>query len=281
MKRPLFVTNFAGETEPLSLHKIYHSARRAGASKALARKIAEAVREQTYPYIPTQEIAQRTHALLKKELPSVALRFNLKEALRKLGPSGFPFEKYIGAILLHNGYQVQLNLIIGGVCVDYEIDFLAQKGKTLLIGECKYHQLPGGKVDLKVALANYARFLDLVRGDYFRRKEFWGLKLKSVLVTNTKFTTQAAKYAKCVGVELVGWRYPQDGGLERLIESEKLYPITILPSLRGFLFNFLAARGLVLIDDLLRVNPEKFAREAGVTINSITNLQKEAQILKE
>jgi hypothetical protein len=280
MKRPLYVTNFAGETEPLSLHKIYHSARRAGASKALARKISEAVRGQTYPYIPTQEIARRTHALLKRELPSVALRFNLKEALRKLGPSGFPFEKYIGEILRHNGYQVQLNLIISGVCVDYEIDFLAQKNKTLLIGECKYHHLPGGKVDLKVVLANYARFLDLVRGEYFRHQEFRALKPKSILVTNTKFTTQAIKYAQCVGVELVGWRYPQGGGLERLIENEKLYPITILPSLRGFLFNFLAARGLVLIDDLLRVNPEKFARGAGVTVNSITNLQREAQTLK-
>lgn len=279
MTKQLYVINLAGEKELLSLRKIYRSARRSGASKVLAKKIVKFIQNEVYPGIHTKEIFRKIKSLLDRETPSAALKFSLKESLRRLGPSGFLFEKYIGEILTRNGYFVQLNQIINGHCIDHEIDFLAKKNNTLFIGECKYHHLPGGRVDLKVALANYARFLDLVQGNFLKKTKFRKLNLKSILVTNTKFTTQAIKYSKCVGVELLGWRYPPEKGLEFWIESQKLYPITILPSLKDFLFNIFISRDMMLAEDILKIEVEKFTRETGVPLNIILNLIKEAKIL--
>ena len=59
--------------------------------------------------------------------------------------------------------------------------------------ECKYRNLRKGKVHSRDALANYARFLDIQKGSFFKNK-----KMKSILVTNTKFTTKVIKYSKCV-----------------------------------------------------------------------------------
>lgn len=279
MSKQLYVINLAGEKEPLSLRKIYRSARRSGASKSLARKIVKIIQAEVYSGIQTGEIFRRIRSLLRQEIPSAALKFNLKEALRKFGPSGFPFEKYIGEILTRNGYSVQLNQIISGCCIEHEIDFLAKKDKILFIGECKYHHLPGTRVDLKVALANYARFLDLTQGRFLKKKEFSKSNLKSILVTNTKFSSQAIKYSECVGVELLGWRYPEDKGLEFLIESQKLYPITILTSLKDFLFSVFASRGIMLAEDILKIDSEKFASETKVPLNIILNLIREAKLL--
>ncbi|MGC9049138.1 MAG: ATPase [Patescibacteria group bacterium] len=280
MTKQIYVINLAGEKEPLSLKKIYRSALRAGASKKLASQIAEIIKKKVYPGISTSEIFEKIKLLLRQEMPTAALRFGLKEALQKLGPSGFPFEKYIGAVLDKNGYQVYLNQIIPGRCVNYEIDFLAQKENQLYVGECKYHHLPGLRVDLKITLANYARFLDLTQGTYFHKKEFKGLKLKSILVTNTKFTTQAIQYSKCVGIELIGWRYPEDKGLEYLIESQKLYPITILPSLKSFLFDIFVSRQMMLVKDILTIDPYKFTQETGAPLKSILALIREAKMLQ-
>jgi len=43
-------------------------------------------------------------------------------------------------------------------------------------------------------------FLDIKKGKIFNGKN----KTKSILVTNTKFTTKAIKYSKCIGVDLFG-----------------------------------------------------------------------------
>lgn len=279
MPKSLYVINLAGEKEPFSPQKVYHSAQRAGASKNLARRIAVIVSKEVYPGVKTATIFKRIRALLKQEVPSAALKFSLKEALRKLGPSGFPFEKYVGSILARNGYQVELNQMIKGQCVDYEIDFLARRDKTIFIGECKYHHLPGGKVDLKVALANYARFLDLLQGKTLEKKEYKGFKFKSILLTNTKFTTQAIAYSKCVGVELLGWHQPPGKGLEYFIENQKLYPLTILPSLKNFLLPIFAERGLMLVEDILKLDAGDFAAKTGTPLNIILNLIREAKTL--
>jgi len=130
-----------------------------------------------------------------------------------------------------------------------------------------------------VALANYARFLDLLQGKFFKKKEYKGLKLKSILVTNSKFTTQVIKYSRCVGVELLGWRYPAGRGLEHFVESQKLYPITILPSLKNSLVPIFAARGLMLAKDILDLEPNDFARTTQIPFNQILAVIREANLL--
>ena len=270
----LYVINSKKEKEPFSLKKIIRSAKRVGASKDLAEEIAKIIQREAYPGIKTLDIFKKIKKLLSKEKPSAALKFNLKEAMRKLGPTGFPFEKYIGQIFKKLGYKVKLNQHVFGICCDYEIDFLAQKDNLLYIGECKYRNLAGEKVDSKVALYNYARFLDLKKAKCFKN-----LKIKSLLVTNTKFTTKAIKYSNCTGVELLGWNYPENKGLEYLIDKEKLYPITILPSLKKYIADIFVTKKIMLIQDILDINLQKFSKEVKIPIESLNPLIKEAKIL--
>ena len=278
----LFVINAAGEQEPFSHQKAYRSARRVGASGNLARKIADIVGKEAYPGIKTSEIFQRIKDLLYKELPRAALRFNIKEGMRKLGPTGFPFEKYTAEVLRSFGYQVKINQLLSGHCLkSYEIDFVAQKDKTIYVGECKYRQLFGERVHSPYALANYARFLDIINGPYFKSAKYRGFKIKTLMVTNTKFTTTTLDYASCVGIELLGWNYPRGQGLEFLIDQEKLYPVTILPSLRGHLKDVFIQEKIMLVKDVLKIDVPRFAEKFNLPQKQIEPIINEAKNLIE
>lgn len=238
------VIKFSGEREPFSERKVYNSAKRAGASDSLAKKAVDKITKEAYDDMKTSEILDGISFLLKKENQKVALRFSLKKAMKRLGPTGFPFEKYICEIFRHQGYKTKNSLFLKGKCCSHEIDFTAENEGVFYIGECKYRNLREGKVHTKDALANYARFLDVKRGE----------NSKSILVTNSKFTSKAIKYSKCVGVELLGWRYPKNGGLEKIIEEQKLYPVTILPSLKKYDFDILLEKNIMIVKDIFKKN---------------------------
>lgn len=279
--KKLYVINAKGEKEPFSLSKIQKSAQRVGASKKLAREIARTIRKEVYPGIKTADIAKKLKRSLSQENRKFSLKFNLRKGMRKLGPTGFPFEKYIGEIFSTRGFRVKLNQYIPGVCCSYEIDFLALKGGTLYIGECKYRNLPTEKVDSSVTLESYARFLDIKNGPFVRQKKFKDLDIKPIIVTNEKFTSRAIKYSKCVGIELLGWKYPRDEGLEKIIDEYKLYPITVLPSLRGYLINFFVSQRMMLAKDVLSIDITKFTRKTKIPLKYLSPLIREAKILLE
>jgi len=279
MKSDPYVLNSKGEKEPFSYQKVYRSAKRVGASDNLAGKIAETIQEEAYPGIKTFEIFKRVKELLDKELPHAALKFDLKRAMRKLGPAGFHFEKYISEIFSREGFETKINQYISGKCARYEIDFVSQKNNLFYFGECKYRNLAGDKVDLNVCLINYARFLDIKNGNYFKDKKLGDKKIKPIIVTNAKFTSQAVKYSKCQGTELLGWNYPKNKGLEYLIDNQKLYPITILPSFKGFLMNIFVEERMMLAQDILRFDMEKFSKKFKIPIKYLNPLIKEAELL--
>jgi hypothetical protein len=271
MEKEIFVINLRGEKEPFSFQKVYQSARNVGASHEVALKIAKEIEKEVFDGISTSQIFDRVFELLLKESPQSAIKFNLKRGMEKLGPTGFPFEKFVAKIFEFEGFEVKINQIIPGACVKYEIDFVARKENLLYIGECKFRHEPGGKVDLQVALANYARFLDIQKGKFLNSK----VDYKSILVTNKKFTIEAIKYSECVGVELLGWKYPKGRGLEFLIEKNKLYPITILPSVTSEIAKELISQDIVLVRDVL----EKKFEETKITKKD--RIFKEAKILLE
>ena len=198
----LKIINYRQEKQPFSVKKIYEACIRSGASEEMAREISKEIKEKAYHEITTAEISKLVKRALAKKSKKSSMRFSLKEAMRKLGPSGFNFERYITSILLENNFKVKTNQMIPGFCIpSYEIDFLAKKANFKYIGECKYHSYPGKRVDLKVALYNNARFLDIAKKSVAKKT-----KMKSILITNTKFTQRAIQYSECSGVGLLGWR---------------------------------------------------------------------------
>lgn len=278
MEKRLYVINSRGERELFSLKKVYNSCKGAGALPALAKQITQSIKKQIYPEIKTSEIFKLVKKLLSKESPSSQIRFSLKEAIRRLGPDGFDFEKYIAEIFLRGDFEVKINQRIPGKCISsYEIDFWARKEKLTYLGECKYHRFPGGRVDLKIALFNYARFSDILNGSYFKKDS----EPKTIIVTNTKFTTEVIKYSKCMNIDLLGWSYPPKKGLESLVESLNLYPVTILPSFRGHFKRIFAERRMMLAIDLLESSPKNLAKKLNLPLRDLENLIKEAKMLLE
>jgi hypothetical protein len=271
-----------GGRETFSQKKVFDSALRAGAPKALALEIAQTVKKEVYPGMKTSEIFREVGRLLKKDSRQSAIRFNLKRAIKELGPTGFPFEKYVGEIFKSLGYAVKLNQIIPGRCnFDYEIDFLAQKEGVIYVGECKYRNFFSDIVDLKDSLANYARFSDVKDGGYFSECESGETELKSLLVTNGKFTQKAVNYSGCKGVEALGWRQPKEQGLEYIVENNKLYPVTILSSLKGYMKNSLVENNIMLAKDLLNIDTVSFSRKTKIQERDLFSLIKEVRVLVE
>jgi hypothetical protein len=174
----------------------------------------------------------------------------------ELGPSGFPFEKFVAEVLREKGFETLTDQKVRGKLVEHEIDVVAWNDEKLIMVEAKFHNQLGVKTDLKVILYVKERFDDLsaVTFDYGRP----GRKIdEGWLVTNTKFTSTAIEYGSQQGKELVliGWNYPTQGNLHDLILEEKLHPLTCLGSLNGREKKELLDRGIVLCKTL-RDNPE-------------------------
>ncbi len=233
------VVKASGEIVPFSENKVISSLMGAGASSELAKKIAEQIKPSLYQNIPTFEIYSSVMNTLKKEQKEIASRYNLKEAIMQLGPSGYPFEKYAAGVLESAGFKVETNKIIMGKCVSHEIDVIAQKEKKFMI-ECKFHTQAGMKTDIKVALYTYGRFLDV------KSKGFdvpW-------LITNTKVTQEVKTYALCVGMKVTAWDYPDGESLNELIDKEGLHPVTALTNISEEEKRFLLDNGTIFIKDV-------------------------------
>jgi len=240
-----------GSTEEFQPQKIMRTMRKAGASREVANRVLKEIEGAVYDGITTKEILKRVKALLRKEELHTAMRYDLKGAIMRMGPAGFAFETFISEILSHYGYKTKLRSILQGRCVQHEVDVVAEStsgaARRCLI-ECKYHNMSGLSVELKDVLYTYARFLDLNEGSDIgkgeRFDEVW-------LVSNTRPSPDAAKYASCRGMKLLCWRCPRGRGLEELITEKKLYPVTILHSVDKTTLNNLFLANIMLAKDFV------------------------------
>jgi hypothetical protein len=74
---------------------------------------------------------------------------------------------------------------------------------------------------------------------------------RGLLVTNTKFTSEAIAYAECAGVELLGWGYPAKDSLFMLMSRTKVYPITALTRLTHAEKRLLIDNGTSTVDQVM------------------------------
>ncbi|WP_299396912.1 ATP cone domain-containing protein [uncultured Gelidibacter sp.] len=247
-------TNFdiiksSGERVKFSTNNLRASLAKSGADTATVTKIIAKVQDELYDGISTKEIYNRAFALLKKSGSHFASKYKLKKAIYELGPTGYPFERYISAILKYSGYDTQVSKIVQGHCVTHEIDVVALKnGKTTFI-ECKFHSEEGRNCNVKIPLYIASRFIDI--------KTHWESKPHDTtleagwVVTNTRFTADALQYGNCTGLYLLSWDHPKEDGLRDRIDRLGLYPITASTLLTNREKQFLLSRDVVLCRDLL------------------------------
>lgn len=240
-----------GTTELFNPTRLVESLERAGAGEHTAERITRAITETVAPGASSKEIYSRAFSLLRKEARPVAARYALRRAMLELGPTGHPFEDFISHLFEKEGWKVETRKMIQGKCVAHEVDFYASHPgqNTFLAAELKYHNDPGYKTDLKVALYVKSRFDDIFSCDPSLRSCPLD---RGLLVTNTKFTSEAIAYAECSGVELLGWGYPVDDTLYMHMNRTKVYPITALTSFSQAEKRMLIERRVIAVDEIVR-----------------------------
>ena len=243
---------------------------RAGVTRNVARHISSNIAKQIFSGIDSSSIYKMVLRELSFEDQGIKHRYRLKEAIMLMGPMGFPFEIYISKILENYGHKINsIGKKFSGHCALHEIDISTRKKNQRYMIECKYHNASGKYTGLKESLYTHARYLDL-------KAKFE----KEILVSNTKVSFDAIKYAKCVGQEILCWRYPQNNGLEKMIEKKNLYPITVLHIFRHEIPQF-AHNGIMLIQDLVNCSSSQLSKKTKISTNRIQRLQKiSEQILR-
>ena len=240
-----------GTIEEFNPQRLVNSLRRAGAGAHTAEQIAERITQTVTSGASSREIYTKAFTMLRREARPLAARYTLRRALFDLGPTGHPFEDLVSHLYTTMGWNVETRKMIKGHCVTHEVDFYASKadGSEHIAAELKYHNDPGYKTDLKVALYVKSRFDDIFTCDPAIRACPID---RGMLVTNTKFTTEAIAYAECAGVELLGWGYPVGNSLFMQMSKANVYPITTLTNLSRAEKKILIDEGTIAVDQILK-----------------------------
>ena len=244
---PLYIRKASGKKELFNENKFRMSLQKAGADENLIKRLIFEV-EHLPNLRSTKDVYSYALNLLQKENPTVATRYNIKRALMELGPAGLPFEQFVAEVFRALGFQVETDQIAQGFCVEHELDLVLTKDSTRSMVECKFHNSQKIKTDVVVALYCKARFDDMKKAwesESNLKKEFHEIWV----VTNTKFTSEAIRYATCAGLYLLGWSYPMQDNLPELIDRYSLYPVTALPSLTRVQKRQFIKEGFVLCRD--------------------------------
>ncbi|UPS91296.1 restriction endonuclease [Bizionia sp. M204] len=249
MKKSVLIKKYSGEYQAFDVNKLINSLRRSQADETVVQDIAQKIEEQIEEGMSTKTIYQLAFKMLKSKSRLSASKYKLKKALMELGPSGFPFEKLVGKLLAHEGFSTQVGVIVQGNCVQHEIDVIAQKDNTHYMIECKYHSDQGRVCNVKIPLYIHSRFLD-VEKQWKRQEGHESKGHKGALFTNTRFSSDALQYGKCVGLLLTSWDYPRGDGLKDRIDKSGLHPLTALTTLTKTEKTKLLDTGIVLCKEL-------------------------------
>ena len=270
------IVKHSGNIVDYNPSKLEQSLMKSGASQRVVKTILDAIEKEIYEGISTKQIYKMAFGLLKKVSNSNAARYNLKEAIRLLGPAGFFFEKYIALLFSSENYQAVTNFILQGKCVSHEIDILVKKDSAIAMIECKFHMGKDANSDVKVPMYILSRFNDLKdnRHTIFTRNDTVS---KCWIVTNNRFTTDAIAFAKCSKLNLLSWNYPENDNLKTKNDTNYLYPITCLTTLSLAEKDKLLFLDVILVKEL--INNSESLEKIGLSSNRIKNVLKEASEL--
>ncbi len=249
----IYIKKNSGELEPFHFQKLRDSLLKSGVSLKIANKVLESIKPKLYNGITAREIYSNAFSLLKGYNKLHASKFSLKKAIFDLGPTGYPFERLVGALLKQKGFKTRVGVILPGECITHEIDVLAEKDNYTYAIECKFHLKPNYTNNVKIPLYINSRFLDIQKQWNKKNKKKSILK-QGWIVTNTRFTEDAINYAKCAGLVLLSWNYPKNNGIKDNVDKYGLYPVTVLTSLTKREKKLLIENDIILTKELLETS---------------------------
>lgn len=230
MSRKVYVAKAAGDKDVYNPQKLKVSLKKSGASPEIIEDIVRRIDEVVYEGIPTSVIYKKAHALLKSQSHLSASRYGLKKGVLELGPTGYPFEYLVAQLLAFEGFEVKVGEVVKGHCVSHEVDVVARKEKVNYLVECKYHSETSRFSNVKIPLYIQSRFEDI---DKHQKNvvDHGTIYRQGWIYTNTRFSEDAISYGKCMGLNLISWKYPQKASLEDRIRISGLFPVTCLNNL--------------------------------------------------
>ncbi len=251
MSKQVIIRKQSGEREAFDPEKLHASLLRAGATPKLSRKVEEDIRPMLEDGMSTSAVYRKAFQTLKKLQRATAARYSLKKAIMELGPSGYPFEHFVGQLLAHMGYEIEVGRVVQGQCIQHEVDVVAHNEHQQFMVECKYYNSQGKYCNVRVPLYIHSRFKDIEQ----RWKSTPGLEKRTFhgwVFTNTRFTEDAMEYARCVGLRMVSWDHPPKEGLKDMIQQTGLFPVTVLTHLTRKQKQILLDQEIVLCRQLHR-----------------------------
>jgi hypothetical protein len=275
---PLKIIKASGQPEEFLIEKLVDSLIRSGASEDIAWDIARKVEKQITHGSHTKHIFRMAKRLLRQYNRVSDMRYSIKKAIYSLGPAGYQFEKYFARILKTYGYMVEVNRILNGYCVTHEVDVFAGKDNKWFVVECKYHSNGGIPTDVKTALYVNSRYMDIKKAYELMHENSVTIQ-QGWLVTNTRCSSDAIKYAECTGLKIVSWKYPEKESLEKMIENNRLYPVTILSSVTKNSVETLFRNDIIFAKDIADMNEQTFMKKSGFDAGFAKTLKREADAL--
>lgn len=263
----------SGDIVDFSRKKLRRSLERSGASGNDIENILLSVESQLHDGMRTKQIYRMVGKMLKGISTSHAARYNLRAAIQQLGPAGFFFEKFVSLIFKSEGYETKTNLILQGKCVSHEIDVVLKKDKIVTMIECKFHPRSTSVSDIKVPMYILSRFNDLKLNKH-RIFNVMDSIDSCKIVTNNRFTTDAETFAKCSGLDLLSWDFPQNDSLKTKIDNNALYPVTCLTTLTMVEKEKLLILEIILVRQLIE-SPDVLTT-IGISDNRRKNILNEA-----
>lgn len=276
--QPVIIKKATGEKEPFNVDKLKRSMRNAGAEEELIEEVAGDISSWITDGITTQKIYSRAFYLLRKKQKDAASRYKLKSAIMELGPTGYPFEHFVGKIMERQGFSTQVGQVINGRCVTHEVDVIATRNREQYLIECKYGTSPGKIYGVQVPLYIRSRVDDIVNNRK-SDEQYEGFTFHGGVVTNTRFSSDAIAYGTCSGLYVLSWDYPSGNGLKDLIDREKIFPVTVLHNLTKKQKQQLMEEGIVICRQIID-NPGVLA-PFNLTGNKYNNLMKELKKILE
>ena len=253
--------------------KLESALMRSGATTDNIKAIISEIEPQLFDGISTRVIYRIAFKVLRKRSKKLSAYYSLKKALLEFGPTGYPFEVFVGALLQKQGYKVEVGQVINGKCVTHEVDVVAINKDTKLYVECKFHQRKGHKNDVKIPLYINSRFHD-IKNNLSSLPENKNFNFKGMIVTNTRFSSDAIDFGKCAGLQLVSWDYPAGNCLRDWIDRADFHPITCLSSATKVAKQKMLNNGIVICRDIVERQDE--FKKLGLSTQLTTKIFKEA-----
>jgi hypothetical protein len=282
MPSPLNVLKANGTLQPFEKGKVVGTCLRLRATPEVAHKVADMVESKIFEGIPTKEVMKLIFSYLRKYRPSVGSRLDLRSAISLLRPKP-DFELYVRMLLREYGYKVKPNSMVPGRCIDHEVDATAEKDGDVFYVEVKHHFKAHTFTPLGVFLEAWATFEDIIDG--YRMGRHKTRYNRALVVTNTKLSDYARRYAECKKIGCIAWdaclgtclSHTDLLDLEDMVEEKDLFPITLIRGLDMDAAARFGDAGIVTLRQLLEMDDRAIRKSTGLPLDMIEDLREKAE----